>query len=167
MNFFGKKSVSSVLYRLSLGVTLIMTVISLLVIYYLITGNYNTSSSGTLILNIPGTDLNLKTHHSIFIILGSFMFNTVYFYVLSRLFKTFSNAILFSEQTIRHLRVFAYFNVIAPIVACFIAFLILDSANFEFVIQGALVIAVGIFCFMILSIIKKGQHLQTENDLTI
>jgi len=93
-------------------------------------------------------------------------FYSIFFYLLSNVFKTFKQTKLFTYQGVLNLKRFYIINlIIAPL------FLIIVSINSGedypyFAIIAAHCI-IGIFAFFIASIFQQGVNLQTDQDLII
>ena len=90
----------------------------------------------------------------------------LFFWLLSQVFKTFTQKKLFTKTGITHLQRFYLANLIIPAVAYFVLMLVNEEAEdvFMLVILHAII---GVFAYFIATIFKQGVLLQNEQDLYI
>lgn len=90
----------------------------------------------------------------------------LFFWLLSQVFKTFSQKKLFTQTGINHLQRFYLSNLIIPGIAYIILMMVNEEAEdvFMLVILHAII---GVFAYFIAAIFKQGVLLQNEQDLYI
>ena len=90
----------------------------------------------------------------------------LFFWLLSLVFKTFTQKILFTKTGIHHLQRFYLANLIIPGIAYIVLMLVNEEAEdvFMLVILHAII---GVFAYFIAAIFRQGVLLQNEQDLYI
>ncbi len=170
MKMFGKKSVSSILFY---GSSITYSGYALFILFIIIALVFNQLTiidTNYFQLSIPFTNSIIKGayHISNFIaIVSFFLFYTVFFYLLSLIFKTFKAERLFTNRAIIHLKWFTLLNLIFPIFHIIIDSIYNSHLSTDDLIATLLHIGLGVFASFIATIFKLGYRLQEENDLTI
>lgn len=96
------------------------------------------------------------------------LFFSVFFYMLSNIFKIFKASKLFTNKAIKQLNYFAFINlVVAPILFLTIDFFIMEKPQIGNIYNYLLTFLLGIFLLFIAAVFKHGYKVQSENDLTI
>ncbi|WP_378179515.1 hypothetical protein [Aquimarina sp. SS2-1] len=170
LKMFGKKSVSSVLFYCTRIATYGYIVFLLFIVISLLTNNFIIINENEFQIEIPFTDSILKGDYdasTFMAIICFFIFYSVFFFLLSLIFKTFSGEKLFTEIAIKYLRWFTILNFILPGLYIIVGFLIQYKIDLEDIISGLLHIGLAIFAGFIATIFKMGFTLQEENELTI
>lgn len=90
----------------------------------------------------------------------------LFFYVLSNVFATFSQAKLFTQKGLRHLKQFYISNFTLPLLALLIASIISEVEGAAEALV-ALHLLLGVFAYFIAAIFQQGLKLQHEQDLFI
>lgn len=90
----------------------------------------------------------------------------LFFYLLSNVFATFSQAKLFTQKGLRHLKQFYIGNFTLPLLALLIASIISEVEGAAEALV-ALHILLGVFAYFIAAIFQQGLKLQHEQDLFI
>jgi len=90
----------------------------------------------------------------------------LFFYLLSNVFLTFSQAKLFTKKGLQHLKHFYLSNFFLPIMALLIASIISEVEGAAEALV-ALHLLLGIFAYFIAAIFQQGLKLQHEQDLFI
>lgn len=109
--------------------------------------------------------------YTVFLMWGTFIFYSIYFYVLKGFFKIFITQKTFEENSLKKLTLFYRLNYIPVVIGCigiFIRYFIFNTLRFDephFFVLIHLIIA--FFLYFYLDLIKKGNYIQQENDLTI
>ncbi len=97
-----------------------------------------------------------------------FAFLTYFFYSSFRIFKNLSSEIIFTENTIKWFQRFAYANVISGILFIIFWYFVWHLINpTELIFYSLFLFLLGGTFLYLAAFFKKGQELQTENDLTI
>ena len=92
----------------------------------------------------------------------------VFFYLLRSIFKAFrSEKIIFTKKTLGFIRKFALLNIFLPPMGILAAYFIKNEIDFEIIMQGGLLVLLGIFCLFVVAVFNEGILLQEETDLTI
>lgn len=124
-------------------------------------------------VNVPllGLRINVPYSYSILIMWSAMLYYAIYFYALKEFFKVFIEKNMFEAKSLKRLHFFLKLNLI-PLV-----YIIMFTASFllrgiairldddYFIVLAHLIIAFLIYLYM--DILKKGKHIQEENDLTI
>ena len=109
--------------------------------------------------------------YSIIIMWFTFIYYSIYFYVLQSFFEIFIAEKIFKNKSIEKLTNFYKLNyvpVIVGIIGIILRYSIYDDLSFDephFFVLIHLIIA--FFLYFYLDLIKKGINIQQENDLTI
>lgn len=90
----------------------------------------------------------------------------LFFWLLSQVFKTFTQKKLFTQAGINHLQRFYLANLIIPGVAYILLWLVKEEAEDVFMLVMLHAI-IGVFAYFIAAIFKQGVLLQNEQDLYI
>jgi hypothetical protein len=110
-------------------------------------------------------------NYTITLMWGTMIYYSIYFYVLQGFFRIFITEKTFEEKSIQKLTKFYKLNyvpVIVGIVGIILRYSIYDDLSFDephFFVLSHLIIA--FFLYLYLDLIKKGNNIQQENDLTI
>ncbi|WP_205635360.1 DUF2975 domain-containing protein [Flavivirga aquatica] len=124
-------------------------------------------------VNVPLLELriNVPFSYSIIIMWSAMLYYTIYFYALKNFFKVFIKKNMFETKSLKRLRFFLKLNLIPIIyIIIFTVSFLLRGDTFSpqddyFIVFAHLVVAFLIYLY--LDILKKGKHVQEENDLTI
>lgn len=110
-------------------------------------------------------------NYTITLMWGTLVYYSIYFYVLKSFFKIFITQKTFEENSVKKLKLLYKLNFI-PIIVGFIGifyrYITLNKLKFDephFFVFIHLIIA--FFLYFYLDLIKKGNSIQQENDLTI
>lgn len=96
------------------------------------------------------------------------IFGTIFFFVLSNIFKGLKENIIFNQITIKSLSYFTILNlVVGPVLYLLIHFIIMRKDNYENIHNLILHIIFGIIVLFLTYIFKQGAQVQQENDLTV
>lgn len=120
---------------------------------------------------INGIGVEFWINYTIALMWATFIYYTIYFYVLQSFFSIFITKKTFEEESVKKLTIFHHLNYI-PVIIGFIGimyrYIDLNSFKFDephFFVLVHLIIA--FFLYFYLDLIKKGNYIQQENDLTI
>lgn len=124
-------------------------------------------------LQIPllGLRINIPYNYSILIMWSSMLYYAIYFYALKEFFKVFIKKNIFETKSLKRLQFFLKLNIIPLFyIIIFTASFLMRGVNIRldddyFIVLVHLVIAFSIYLY--LDILKKGNHIKEENDLTI
>lgn len=175
MNFFGKKSISSILYWVSsicaIGLALLLLFITLSLIFK----NYAISGTNEFSMEIPLTNSYIQSDYTqitlTFLITSMiifFIYYGIFFYLLRLIFKAFSKErVIFTKTTLGYIKKFALLNIFLPPLGIIAAYFIKNGIDFETIMQGALLVLLGIFSLFVVAVFNEGILLQEETDLTI
>ncbi|TMU55361.1 DUF2975 domain-containing protein [Flagellimonas algicola] len=98
----------------------------------------------------------------------SMLYGTIFFYVLSNIFKAFVSETVFTESAIKHLRYFSFLNLlVGPLLYLVTHFFIMQHSDYRGIHNPILNIIFGVTALFIVHIFKKGYAIQSDNDLTI
>ncbi len=96
------------------------------------------------------------------------VFGSIFFFVLSNIFKALKQVIIFNRLAIRSLSYFTILNlVVGPVLYILIHFVIMQKENYTDIHNLMLHIIFGIVALFLTYIFKRGIQVQQENDLTI
>ncbi|WP_203256463.1 DUF2975 domain-containing protein [Hyunsoonleella ulvae] len=118
-----------------------------------------------------GLNINVPFNYAIIIMWVAMGYYTIYFYAFKEFLKVFVEKRMFETKSLKRLRFFLKLNIlpIVYIVLFTASFLIKGTPiRFEddyFIVFAHLVIA--FLMYLYLDALKKGSHIQEENDLTI
>tara|TARA_R110002124_G_scaffold271690_2_gene440613 strand:+ start:741 stop:1268 length:528 start_codon:yes stop_codon:yes gene_type:complete len=120
---------------------------------------------------INGIGVEFWINYTIILMWGTFIYYTFYFYILQSFFRIFITQKTFEENSLKRLSLFYKINFI-PVIIGFIGgtyrYISLSKFKFDephFFVLVHLIIA--FFLYFYLDLIKKGNYIQQENDLTI
>ncbi|APZ46460.1 hypothetical protein BW723_09190 [Polaribacter reichenbachii] len=109
--------------------------------------------------------------YTVFLMWGTLIYYSIYFYVLKGFFKIFITQKTFEENSLKKLTLFYRINYI-PVIIGFIGITIryfmhntlrFDEPHFFVLIH----LILAFFLYFYLDLIRKGNYIQQENDLTI
>ncbi|WP_316802907.1 DUF2975 domain-containing protein [Pedobacter nototheniae] len=122
-------------------------------------------------INLPFTqtaflNLELNMPYIIFSFLLPLTLYSAFFWLASNVFRVFTQPKLFTEESLKQLRLFYIFNLFPPIVLAIIAsfFVSVESAVWILVVVH---FVLGIFAYFLAAIFKQGLDLQKDQDLYI
>jgi hypothetical protein len=170
MNIFGPKSLSHILFYLFRG----LSIFSLLsVVYYdvsFLTENFR-QENGRYFIDIPLIGTFMKGDYQFNVILTvslTLIFSTIFFFVLSDIFKALKEDVIFNHQAIKNLHYFTVLNLgVGPALYLLVHYVIMQKENYRDIHNLILLIIFGIVALFLTNIFKKGVRVQNENDLTI
>jgi len=162
---------SKILYAITRSLAWIYMVIGLYGTFAWITKINIQTSDTTAILNYPLTDISFlildnNRSYFLFAFLLPILSYTLFFWLLSNVFRVFYQDRLFTNPNIAHLKRFYLVNIIWPIVLVALSSLFIEIEKGIFVIV-ALHLVLGTFIFIISEIFHQGLSLQNEQDLYI
>jgi hypothetical protein len=168
---FGPRSLSHYLFYVSRFAAIGSLLLLLFILTSLVTENY-TLVNGQFQIPLPlfpNTFIKGFLEFNIITTIAlTLLFFTVFFYLLSKILKTFKAPKLFSSKAIKQLNYFAFLNlVVSPALYLAIHFFIMDKSNFNDVFNLLLSLLLGIFVLFVRAVFKEGHNVQIENDLTI
>ncbi|WP_422349325.1 DUF2975 domain-containing protein [Flagellimonas sp.] len=170
LKVFGPNSISKYLFYLfrAISVGLLLFIIYIDLSFFLGTAEI---INGRYYISLPILGVIAKgdyqTNIIITITLG-LLYGTIFFYVLSNIFKAFVSETVFTESAIRHLRYFSFLNlVIGPLLYIMTHFIIMQHSDYRDIHNPILNIIFGATALFIVHIFKKGYAIQSDNDLTI
>ena len=175
MKFFGKKSFSSIIYWKCNLCVIALSLVFIFILISLVFKNYTLSGANEFSMEIPLTNSFIKSNYTE-ITLSFFMtsmilfllYYGVFFYLLRSIFKAFrSEKIIFTKKTLGFIRKFALLNIFLPPMGILAAYFIKNEIDFEIIMQGGLLVLLGIFCLFVVAVFNEGILLQEETDLTI
>jgi hypothetical protein len=120
---------------------------------------------------ILGLGINIPLNYSILMMWTAMTYYAVYFYAFKEFLKVFVKRNMFEDKSLKRLRLFLILNIIplVYIIVFTVSFLIKGVAfrleDDYFIVFAHLVIAFLIYLY--LDVLKKGNYIQEENDLTI
>ncbi len=120
---------------------------------------------------IKNIGVEFWVNYTIILMWATFIYYSIYFYVLQSFFRIFINKKTFEEKSVKKLTLFYRLNFI-PVIIGFtgITYRYISLGYFKFDEPHFFVLIhliVAFFLFFYLDLIKKGNYIQTENDLTI
>lgn len=123
------------------------------------------------VINYPFTDVSFlildnNWSYFLFAFLLPVLSYTLFFWLLSNVFKVFYQEKLFTQPNIAHLKRFYSANLILPIVLVAFSSLFIEIDTGIFIIV-ALHLVLGVFIFIVSEIFNQGLSLQNEQDLYI
>ncbi|MEW7278775.1 DUF2975 domain-containing protein [Aquimarina sp. 2201CG1-2-11] len=170
LKIFGKKSLSQLLFYITRLTTIGYSIFLLFISYAFVSDNFIGVSNGQFQIGIPLTDSAIKGGYdssTIGSIIVFFIFYILFFYILSMVFRTFREEVLFTELAIKYLTYFAIINLFFPFVYGVLQSIILYKIDFNDLSIAFLHIILGVFSMFIITIFKQGVQLQEETELTI
>lgn len=120
---------------------------------------------------IYGIGLEFWLSYVVILMWSTFIFYSIYFYVLQNFFAIFITEKTFEKQSVKKLTTFYKLNFI-PVIVGFVGityryfslgYFKFDEPHFYVLLH----IILAFFLFFYLDLIKKGNSIQMENDLTI
>lgn len=120
---------------------------------------------------ILGLRINIPFNYSILIMWTAMSYYAIYFYAFKEFLKVFVEKRMFETKSLKRLRFFLILNIVPLIyIIIFTASFLLKGVAIRleddyFIVFAHLVIAFLIYLY--LDVLKKGRHVQEENDLTI
>ncbi|WP_127019750.1 DUF2975 domain-containing protein [Flagellimonas beolgyonensis] len=165
------KILSKILYAVTKGLAWIYLVIGLYGSFAWMTKTNIQTVDTTTIINYPFTDrsfliLDNDQSYFLFAFLLPVLSYTLFFWLLSKVFRVFFQQKLFTQTNIKHLKRFYLANIILPIVVVAFSSFFIQIEKGIFVMI-ALHLFLGIFIFIISEIFNQGLSLQNEQDLYI
>ena len=118
-----------------------------------------------------GLRINVPHSYSILIMWAAMLYYAIYFYAFKEFLKVFIEKKVFEAKSLKRLRFFLKLNLIPLVyIIIFTASFLLRGADLRlhddyFIVLAHLV--VGFLIYLYLDILRKGKHIQEENDLTI
>ncbi|USD24719.1 DUF2975 domain-containing protein [Flagellimonas marinaquae] len=162
---------STILYAITRSLAWIYLVIALYGGFAWLTKTNIRTEHTRAIINYPFSDVSFlildnNWSYFLFAFLLPVSSYTLFFWLLSNVFKVFYREKLFTQPNVAHLKRFYAANLIFPIVlVAFSSFFIeIDKGIFIIV---ALHLVLGVFIFIISEIFNQGLSLQNEQDLYI
>jgi len=165
------KIISKILYALTRSLSWIYLAIGLYGTFAWITKTNIQIADTTTIINYPFTDISFlildnDQSYFLFAFLLPVLSYTLFFCLLSNVFKVFYQDKLFTNPNIGHLKRFYLANITLPIVlVAFSSFFIAIEKGIFIIV--ALHLVLGVFIFIISEIFHQGLSLQNEQDLYI
>lgn len=167
----GVKSIAGVLFYLSRICVLGYAILAVFSSISLLTGWFLKFKGDYFNIQIPFTEKTFligerNLPYIIFDFLMVFVLYSIFFWLLSNVFKTFIQPKLFNKKSINRLRYFYLSNLFIPSLATLLACLFsnIDSTVIMLII---LHFVLGIFAYFMAAIFKQGVNLQNEQDLFI
>lgn len=163
--------ISKILYAITRGLTWLYLVSTLYSLVSWITQTNVDITGKAIIIKYPFTDtrfllLDNNASYLVFSFLLPILFYTLFFFLLSNVFKVFYQDRLFTAANIIHLKRFYAANLFLPVLLVIVATFFTKIENGVFLII-LLHLFLGVFVFIISEIFKQGLHLQNEQDLYI
>ncbi len=170
MKMFGPKSLSAVAFYIFRVITIGILLFVLYVDYAFLTNQF-THINGRYRMDIPLTGTFIQGDYQFNVILTislGLFFGTVFFYVLSNIFKALKEKAIFNKKAISNLRLFTILNlIVGPILYVFIHFPIMNKTDYRDIHNLILHIIFGVIALFLTRIFQNGFKVQSENDLTI
>ncbi|MBC3756793.1 DUF2975 domain-containing protein [Hyunsoonleella sp. SJ7] len=124
-------------------------------------------------VNVPifGLGINIPFNYAIIFMWIAMTYYLIYFYAFKEFLRVFVEKRTFKARSLKRLRFFLKLNILPffyIIVLCFCFFILGKPVRvYEefFIIFAHLVVAFLVYLY--LDVLKKGKHIQEENDLTI
>ena len=165
------KILSKILYAITRGLAWIYLAIGVYGALSWITKTNIQAEDSRAVINYPFTDISFlildnDQSYFLFAFLLPVLSYTLFFWLLSNVFKVFYQDKLFTNPNIGHLKRFYLANTTLPIVlVAFSSFFIAIEKGIFIIV--ALHLVLGIFIFIISEIFNQGLSLQNEQDLYI
>lgn len=118
-----------------------------------------------------GLGINIPYSYAILIMWTVMLYYAIYFFAFKEFLKIFIEKNMFEAKSLKRLRFFFALNIIPLVyIIMFTVSLFIRGAKFRleddyFIVLAHLVIAFLLYLY--LDVLKKGNHIQEENDLTI
>ncbi|MDF0716389.1 DUF2975 domain-containing protein [Muricauda sp. 334s03] len=163
--------ISKILYAVIRSLAWIYLVIALYGAFSWITKTNTQIEDARAVINYPFTDVSFlildnNWSYFLFAFLLPVLSYTLFFWLLSNVFKVFYQEKLFTQPNIAHLKRFYSANLIFPIVLVAFSSFFIEIGKGIFIIV-ALHLVLGVFIFIISEIFNQGLSLQNEQDLYI
>lgn len=163
--------ISKLLYAVTRSISWIYLVIALYGAFSWITKTNIQIEETRAVINYPFTDVSFlilddNWSYFLFAFLLPVLSYTLFFWLLSNVFKVFYQEKLFTQPNIAHLKRFYLANLIFPLVLVAFSSFFIEIQKGIFIIV-ALHLVLGIFIFIISEIFNQGLSLQNEQDLYI
>ena len=122
-------------------------------------------------VKIKNIGVEFWINYTIILMWGTFIYYSIYFYILQSFFRIFITQKTFKKQSLKKLGLFYKLNFI-PVIVGFIGItyryislskLKFDEPHFFVLIH----LTIAFFLYFYLDLVKKGNYIQQENDLTI
>lgn len=165
------KILSKILYAITRSLAFIYMVIALYGTLSWITKSNIQIEATRAVINYPFTDISFlildnNWSYFLFAFLLPVLSYTLFFWLLSNVFKVFYQEKLFTQPNNAHLKRFYSANLIFPIVLVAFSSFFIEIEKGIFIIV-ALHLVLGVFIFIISEIFNQGLSLQNEQDLYI
>ena len=125
-------------------------------------------------ISLPFIDFKVEFIFSFLIVLGMWiglLFYVIYFYTLKEFFRVFIEDEVFNLKSLKRLKTFLYINLIPIVYALGLTlFQIIKNGQFKFEEDQGIAIfhlLVAFLVYLYMDLLKKGQVIKQENDLTI
>lgn len=124
-------------------------------------------------ISVPllGLRIGVPFSYSILIMWSAMLYYAIYFYALKEFFKVFIEKNMFEAKSLKRLRFFLTLNCVPLIyIIIFTASFLFRGVAIRFDDDYFIVLAhllIAFLLYLYLDILKKGQQIQEENDLTI
>ncbi|WP_406685457.1 DUF2975 domain-containing protein [Seonamhaeicola sp. MEBiC1930] len=124
-------------------------------------------------INVPilGLRIGVPFNYSILIMWSAMLYYAIYFYAFKNFLKVFIEKKIFETKPLKRLHFFLILNLVPLIyIIVFTASFLIRGVRIRleddyFIVLAHLVIAFLLYLY--LDVLKKGKHIQEENDLTI
>ena len=170
MKFFGPKSLSTLFFYLFRRLSVVILLLVVYIDISFLTNNF-TQNNGRYILDIPFTGTFIQGDYQLNVIITISLvlfFGSLFFFIISNIFKALKEKVIFNQKAIKNLKYFAVLNlVIGPVLYVLIHFPIMQKTDFRDIHNLILHLIFGIIALFLTHIFKKGFQVQQENDLTI
>ena len=165
------KILSKILYAITRGLAWIYLAIGVYGALSWITKTNIQAEDSRAVINYPFTDVSFlildnDQSYFLFAFLLPILSYTLFFWLLSNVFRVFYQNKLFTQPNIKHLKQFYLANIILPLVLVAFSSFFIEIEKGIFIII-ALHLVLGIFIFIISEIFNQGLSLQNEQDLYI
>jgi hypothetical protein len=170
MKMFGPQSLSAIAFFLFRLISILTFFFVVYIDYAFLTNNF-THSDGRYRMDIPLTGTFIQGDYQFNVILTislGLVFGTVFFYVLSNIFKALKEKTIFNKKAISNLRLFTILNlIVGPILYVFIHFPIMNKTDYRDIHNLILHLIFGMIALFLTHIFQNGYKVKQENDLTI
>lgn len=124
-------------------------------------------------INVPlmGLRIGVPFNYSILIIWISMTYYAIYFYAFKEFLKVFVKKNIFETKALKRLQLFLILNIVPLIyIIIFTTSFLFKSVSIRFEDDYFIVfayLAIAFLIYLYLDVLKKGNHIQEENNLTI
>lgn len=125
-------------------------------------------------ISLPFIDFKVEFIFSFLIVIGMWiglLFYVIYFYMLKEFFRIFIEDEAFSQKSLKRLKTFLYINLIPIVYALGLTIVqVIKSNQFKFEEDQGIAIfhlVIAFLVYLYMDLLKKGQVIKQENDLTI